>query len=149
MLTNLDDSIEGVNNIDELLEKLSSLDPSEALERALEASNLDDIAKLDRIEELEAQYREFIEQDLSKVADAIEAKRKAQIKDIEEKAKKAADVLDEAEEERVKEPKERKLRVPKERKKGENFANRKKANARNKAGKEEQPKSRPSVEEDK
>ena len=149
MLTNLDDSIEGVNNIDELLEKLSSLDPSEALERALEASNLDDIAKLDRIEELEAQYREFIEQDLSKVADAIEAKRKAQIKDIEEKAKKAADALDEAEEERVKEPKERKLRVPKERKKGENLANRKKANARNKAGKEEQPKSRPSVEEDK
>ena len=149
MLTNLDDSIEGVNNIDELLEKLSSLDPSEALERALEASNLDDIAKLDRIEELEAQYREFIEQDLSKVADAIEAKRKAQIKDIEEKAKKAADALDEAEEKRVKEPKERKLRVPKERKKGENIANRKKANARNKAGKEEQPKSRPSVEEDK
>ena len=149
MLTNLDDSIEGVNNIDELLEKLSSLDPSEALERALEASNLDDIAKLDRIEELEAQYREFIEQDLSKVADAIEAKRKAQIKDIEEKAKKAADALDEAEEKRVKEPKERKLRVPKERKKGENLANRKKANARKKAGKEEQPKSRPSVEEDK
>ena len=149
MLANLDDSIEGVNNIDELLEKLSSLDPSEALERALEASNLDDIAKLDRIEELEAQYREFIEQDLSKVADAIEAKRKAQIKDIEEKAKKAADVLDEAEEERVKEPKERKLRVPKERKKGENLADRKKANARKKAGKEEQPKSRPSVEEDK
>ena len=149
MLANLDDSIEGVNNIDELLEKLSSLDPSEALERALEASNLDDIAKLDRIEELEAQYREFIEQDLSKVADAIEAKRKAQIKDIEEKAKKAADALDEAEEKRVKEPKERKLRVPKERKKGENLANRKKANARKKAGKEEQPKSRPSVEEDK
>lgn len=149
MLANLDDSIEGVNNIDELLEKLSSLDPSEALERALEAGNLDDIAKLDRIEELEAQYREFIEQDLSKVADAIEAKRKAQIKDIEEKAKKAADALDEAEEERVKEPKERKLRVPKERKKGENLANRKKANARKKAGKEEQPKSRPSVEEDK
>ena len=149
MLANLDDSIEGVNNIDELLEKLSSLDPSEALERALEASNLDDIAKLERIEELEAQYREFIEQDLSKVADAIEAKRKAQIKDIEEKAKKAADALDEAEEKRVKEPKERKLRVPKERKKGENLANRKKANARKKAGKEEQPKSRPSVEEDK
>lgn len=149
MLANLDDSIEGVNNIDELLEKLSSLDPSEALERALEASNLDDIAKLDRIEELEAQYREFIDQDLSKVADAIEAKRKAQIKDIEEKAKKAADALDEAEEERVKEPKERKLRVPKERKKGENLADRKKSNARNKAGKEEQPKSRPSVEEDK
>ena len=149
MLANLDDSIEGVNNIDELLEKLSSLDPSEALERALEASNLDDIAKLDRIEELEAQYREFIEQDLSKVADAIEAKRKAQIKDIEEKAKKAADALDEAEEERVKEPKEKKLRVPKERKKEENLANRKKANARNKAGKEEQPKSRPSVQEDK
>ena len=149
MLANLDDSIEGVNNIDELLEKLSSLDPSEALERALEAGNLDDIAKLDRIEELEAQYREFIDQDLSKVADAIEAKRKAQIKDIEEKAKKAADALDEAEEERVKEPKERKLRVPKERKKGENLANRKKANARNKARKEEQPKSRPSVEEDK
>ena len=149
MLANLDDSIEGVNNVDELLEKLSSLDPSEALERALEASNLDDIAKLDRIEELEAQYREFIEQDLSKVADAIEAKRKAQIKDIEEKAKKAADALDEAEEERVKEPKERKLRVPKERKKGKNLADRKKSNARNKAGKEEQPKSRPSVEEDK
>ena len=149
MLANLDDSIEGVNNVDELLEKLSSLDPSEALERALEASNLDDIAKLDRIEELEAQYREFIDQDLSKVADAIEAKRKAQIKDIEEKAKKAADALDEAEEERVKEPKERKLRVPKERKKGENLADRKKANARKKAGKEEQPKSRPSVEEDK
>lgn len=149
MLTNLDDSIEGINNVDELLEKLSSLDPSEALERALEASNLDDIAKLDRIEELEAQYREFIEQDLSKVADAIEAKRKAQIKDIEEKAKKAADALDEAEEERVKEPKERKLRVPKERKKGENLADRKRANTRNKDRKEEQPKSRPSVEEDK
>ena len=149
MLANLDDSIEGVNNVDELLEKLSSLDPSEALERALEASNLDDIAKLDRIEELEAQYREFIDQDLSKVADAIEAKRKAQIKDIEEKAKKAADALDEAEEERVKEPKERKLRVPKERKKRQTLADRKKSNARNKAGKEEQPKSRPSVEEDK
>lgn len=149
MLANLDDSIEGVNNVDELLEKLSSLDPSEALERALEASNLDDIAKLDRIEELEAQYREFIDQDLSKVADAIEAKRKAQIKDIEEKAKKAADALDEAEEERVKEPKERKLREPKERKKGENLADRKRANARNKAEKEEQPKSRPSIAEDK
>lgn len=149
MLDNLDDSIEGVNNIDELLEKLSSLDPSEALERALEASNLDDIAKLDRIEELEAQYREFIDKDLSKIADAIEAKRKAQIKDIEEKAKKAADALDEAEEKRVKEPKERKLKVPKERKKGENLADRKRANARDKAKKEEQPKSRPSVAEDK
>lgn len=149
MLANLDDSIEGVNNVDELLKKLSSVDPSEALERALEASNLDDIAKLDRIEELEAQYREFIEQDLSKVAEAIEAKRKAQIKDIEERAKKAADALDEAEEKRVREPKERKLRVPKERKKGENLANRKKANARNKAEKEEQPKSKSSVAEDK
>ena len=149
MLDNLDDSIEGVNNVDELLEKLSSVDPSEALEKALEASNLDDIAKLDRTEELEAQYREFIEQDLSKVADAIEAKRKAQIKDIEERAKKAADALDEAEEERIKEPKERKIREPKERKKGENLANRKKTTVRGKAGKEEQPKSRPSVEEDK
>lgn len=149
MLANLDDSIEGVNNVDELLEKLSSVDPSEALEKALESSNLDDIAKLDKIEELEAQYREFIDQDLSKVADAIEAKRKAQIKDIEEKAKKAADALDKSEEERVKEPKERKLREPKERKKGENFANRRKANARSKVEKEEQPKSRPSVAEDK
>ena len=149
MLDNLDDSIEGVNNVDELLEKLSSVDPSEALEKALEASNLDDIAKLDRIEELEAQYREFIEQDLSKVADAIEAKRKAQIKDIEEKAKKAADALDEAEEERIKEPKERKLRVPKERKKRQTLSDRKKTTVRGKAGKEEQPNSRPSVEEDK
>ena len=149
MLDNLDDSIEGVNNVDELLEKLSSVDPSEALEKALEASNLDDIAKLDRIEELEAQYREFIEQDLSKVADAIEAKRKAQIKDIEEKAKKAADALDEVEEKRIKEPKERKLRVPKERKKRQTLADRKKTTVRGKAGKEEQPKSRPSVKEDK
>lgn len=149
MLDNLDDSIEGVNNIDELLEKLSSVDPSEALEKALEASNLDDVAKLDRIEELEAQYREFIEQDLSKVADAIEAKRKAQIEDIEEKAKKAADALDKSEEERIKEPKERKLRVPKERKKRQTLSDRKKTTVRGKAGKEEQPKSRPSVEEDK
>ena len=149
MLDNLDDSIEGVNNVDELLEKLSSVDPSEALEKALEASNLDDIAKLDKIEELEAQYREFIEQDLSKVADAIEAKRKAQIKDIEEKAKKAADALDEAEEKRIKEPKERKLRVPKDRKKRQTLSDRKKTTVRGKAGKEEQPKSRPSVEEDK
>ena len=140
MLSNLDDSIEGVNNVDELLKKLSSVDPSEALEKALEASNLDDIAKLDKIEELEAQYREFIEQDLSKVADAIEAKRKAQIKDIEERAKKAADALDKSEEEKIKEPKERKLRVPKERKK---------TTVRGKARKEEQPKSRPSIEEDK
>lgn len=149
MLANLDDSIEGVNNVDELLEKLSSVDPSEALEKALEASNLDDIAKLDRIEELEAQYREFIDQDLSKVADAIEAKRKAQIEDIEEKAKKAADALDEAEEERIKEPKERKIREPKERKKRQTLSDRKKATVRGKAEKEEQPKSRPSVEEDK
>lgn len=149
MLANLDDSIEGVNNVDELLEKLSSVDPSEALEKALEASNLDDIAKLDRIEELEAQYREFIEQDLSKVADAIEAKRKAQIKDIEEKAKKAADALDEAEEKRVREPKERKIREPKERKKRQTLSDRKKTTVRGKAEKEEQPKSRPSVEEDK
>lgn len=149
MLDNLDDSIEGVNNVDELLEKLSSVDPSEALEKALEASNLDDIAKLDRIEELEAQYREFIEQDLSKVADAIEAKRKAQIEDIEEKAKKAADALDKAEEERIKEPKERKIREPKERKKRQTLSDRKKTTVRDKAGKEEQPKSRPSVEEDK
>lgn len=149
MLANLDDSIEGVNNVDELLEKLSSLDPSEALEKALEASNLDDVAKLDKIEELEAQYREFIDQDLSKVADAIEAKRKAQIKNMEERAKRAADALDKTEEERIKEPKERKLRVPKERKKGENLANRRKANARTKTEKEEQPKSKPSVEEDK
>ena len=149
MLDNLDDSIEGVNNVDELLEKLSSVDPSEALEKALEASNLDDIAKLDRIEELEAQYREFIEQDLSKVADAIEAKRKAQIEDIEEEAKKAADALDEAEEERIKEPKERKLRVPKERKKRQTLSDRKKTTVRGKAEKEEQPNSRPSVEEDK
>lgn len=149
MLANLDDSIEGVNNVDELLEKLSSVDPSEALEKALEASNLDDIAKLDKIEELEAQYREFIEQDLSKVADAIEAKRKAQIEDIEERAKKAADALDEAEEERIKEPKERKIREPKERKKRQTLADRKKTTVRGKAKKEEQPKSRPSVEEDK
>lgn len=149
MLANLDDSIEGVNNVDELLEKLSSVDPSEALEKALEASNLDDIAKLDRIEELEAQYREFIEQDLSKVADAIEAKRKAQIKDIEERAKKAADALDEAEEKRVREPKERKIREPKERKKRQTLSDRKKTTVRGKAGKEEQPKSRPSIEEDK
>lgn len=149
MLANLDDSIEEVNNVDELLEKLSSVDPSEALERALEASNLDDIAKLDKIEELEAQYREFIEQDLSKVADAIEAKRKAQIKDIEERAKKAADALDKAEEERIKEPKERKIREPKERKKRQTLYDRKKTSVRGKAGKEEQPKSRPSVEEDK
>jgi hypothetical protein len=149
MLANLDDSIEGVNNVDELLEKLSSLDPSEALEKALEASNLDDVAKLDKIEELEAQYREFIDQDLSKVADAIEAKRKAQIKNMEERAKRAADALDKTEEERIKEPKERKLREPKERKKGENLANRRKANARTKTKKEEQPKSKPSVEEDK
>ena len=149
MLDNLDDSIEGVNNVDELLEKLSSVDPSEALEKALGASNLDDIAKLDRIEELEAQYREFIEQDLSKVADAIEAKRKAQIEDIEERAKKAADALDKSEEERIKEPKERKLRVPKDRKKRQTLSDRKKTTVRGKAGKEEQPKSRPSVEEDK
>ena len=149
MLANLDDSIEGVNNVDELLKKLSSVDPSEALEKALEASNLDDIAKLDKIEELEAQYREFIEQDLSKVADAIEAKRKAQIKDIEERAKKAADALDEAEEKRVREPKERKIREPKERKKRQTLSDRKKTTVRGKAGKEEQPKSRPSIEEDK
>ena len=149
MLSNLDDSIEGVNNVDELLKKLSSVDPSEALEKALEASNLDDIAKLDKIEELEAQYREFIEQDLSKVADAIEAKRKAQIKDIEERAKKAADALDEAEEKRVREPKERKIREPKERKKRQTLSDRKKTTVRGKAGKEEQPKSRPSIEEDK
>ena len=149
MLANLDDSIEGVNNVDELLKKLSSVDPSEALEKALEASNLDDIAKLDKIEELEAQYREFIEQDLSKVAEAIEAKRKAQIKDIEERAKKAADALDKSEEERIKEPKERKIREPKERKKRQTLSDRKKTTVRGKAGKEEQPKSRPSVEEDK
>lgn len=149
MLSNLDDSIEGVNNVDELLKKLSSVDPSEALEKALEASNLDDIAKLDKIEELEAQYREFIEQDLSKVADAIEAKRKAQIKDIEERAKKAADALDEAEEKRVREPKERKIREPKERKKRQTLSDRKKTTVRGKAGKEEQPKSKPSIEEDK
>ena len=57
--------------------------------------------------------------------------------------------LDEAEEKRIKEPKERKLRVPKERKKRQTLSDRKKTTIRGKAEKEEQPKSRPSVEEDK
>ena len=53
-----------------------------------------------------------MDNNLSKVADAMEAKRKAQIDDIEEKAKRAADALDKKE--KITPPKEKKLREPKE-----------------------------------
>ena len=108
------EALDEVDSVDEFLNKFKSLDPNEALEDALETSNLDDLEKLDKLEDLAAQYKEFMDNNLSKVADAIEAKRKAQIDDIEEKAKRAADALDKKE--KITPPKEKKLREPKEKK---------------------------------
>lgn len=140
------EALDGVDNVNEFLDKFKSLDPNEALEDALETSNLDDLEKLDKLEDLAAQYKEFMDNNLSKVADAIEAKRKAQIDDIEEKAKRAADALDKKE--KITPPKEKKLREPKE-KKGTTLADRQKNKRKENNKRAEQPKERPNIDETK
>lgn len=140
------EALSGVDSVNEFLNKFKSLNPNEALEDALETSNLDDLEKLDKLEDLAAQYKEFMNNNLSKVADAIEAKRKAQIDDIEEKAKRAADALDKKE--KITPPKERKLREPKE-KKGTTLADRRKNKRKEDNKRAEQPKERPNINETK
>lgn len=140
------EALDGVDSVNEFLDKFKSLDPNEALEDALETSNLDDLEKLDKLEDLAAQYKEFMDNNLSKVADAIEAKRKAQIDDIEEKAKRAADALDKKE--KITPPKEKKLREPKE-KKGTTLADRRKNKRKEDNKRTEQPKERPNIDETK
>lgn len=140
------EALDGVDSVNEFLDKFKSLDPNEALEDALETSNLDDLEKLDKLEDLAAQYKEFMDNNLSKVADAIEAKRKAQIDDIEEKAKRAADALDKKE--KITPPKEKKLREPKE-KKGTTLADRQKNKRKEDNKRTEQPKERPNIDETK
>lgn len=140
------EALDEVDSVNEFLDKFKSLDPNEALEDALETSNLDDLEKLDKLEDLAAQYKEFMDNNLSKVADAIEAKRKAQIDDIEEKAKRAADALDKKE--KITPPKEKKLREPKE-KKGTTLADRQKNKRKEDNKRAEQPKERPNINETK
>lgn len=140
------EALDEVDSVNEFLNKFKSLDPNEALENALETSNLDDLEKLDKLEDLAAQYKEFMDNNLSKVADAIEAKRKAQIDDIEEKAKRAADALDKKE--KITPPKEKKLREPKE-KKGTTLADRQKNKRKEDNKRTEQPKERPNIDETK
>lgn len=140
------EALDEVDSVDEFLDKFKSLDPNEALEDALETSNLDDLEKLDKLEDLAAQYKEFMDNNLSKVADAMEAKRKAQIDDIEEKAKRAADALDKKE--RITPPKKKKLREPKE-KKGTTLADRQKNKRKEDNKRAEQPKERPNIDETK
>lgn len=140
------EALDEVDSVNEFLDKFKSLDPNEALEDALETSNLDDLEKLDKLEDLAAQYKEFMDNNLSKVADAIEAKRKAQIDDIEEKAKRAADALDKKE--KIAPPKEKKLREPKE-KKGTTLADRQKNKRKEDNKRVEQPKERPNIDETK
>ena len=140
------EALDEVDSVNEFLNKFKSLDPNEALENALETSNLDDLEKLDKLEDLAAQYKEFMDNNLSKVADAIEAKRKAQIDDIEEKAKRAADALDKKE--KITPPKEKKLREPKE-KKGTTLADRRKNKRKEDNKRTEQPKERPNIDETK
>lgn len=140
------EALDEVDSVNEFLDKFKSLDPNEALEDALETSNLDDLEKLDKLEDLAAQYKEFMSNNLSKVADAIEAKRKAQIDDIEEKAKKAADALDKKE--KITPPKGKKLREPKE-KKGTTLADRRKNKRKEDNKRAEQPKERPNIDETK
>ena len=140
------EALDEVDSINEFLDKFKSLDPNEALEDALETSNLDDLEKLDKLEDLAAQYKEFMDNNLSKVADAMEAKRKAQIDDIEEKAKRAADALDKKE--KITPPKEKKLREPKE-KKGTTLADRRKNKRKEDNKRTEQPKERPNIDETK
>ena len=140
------EALDEVDSVNEFLDKFKSLDPNEALEDALETSNLDDLEKLDKLEDLAAQYKEFMDNNLSKVADAIEAKRKAQIDDIEEKAKRAADALDKKE--KITPPKEKKLREPKE-KKGTTLADRRKNKRKEDNKRAEQPKERPNIDETK
>ena len=140
------EALDEVDSVNEFLDKFKSLDPNEALENALETSNLDDLEKLDKLEDLAAQYKEFMDNNLSKVADAIEAKRKAQIDDIEEKAKRAADALDKKE--KITPPKEKKLREPKE-KKGTTLADRRKNKRKEDNKRAEQPKERPNIDETK
>lgn len=140
------EALDGVDSVNEFLNKFKSLDPNEALEDALETSNLDDLEKLDKLEDLAAQYKEFMDNNLSKVADAIEAKRKAQIDDIEEKAKRAADALDKKE--KITPPKEKKLREPKE-KKDTTLADRRKNKRKEDNKRTEQPKERPNIGETK
>ena len=140
------EALDEVDSVNEFLNKFKSLDPNEALEDALETSNLDDLEKLDKLEDLAAQYKEFMDNNLSKVADAIEAKRKAQIDDIEEKAKRAADALDKKE--KITPPKEKKLREPKE-KKGTTLADRRKNKRKEDNKRAEQPKERPNIDETK
>ena len=140
------EALDEVDSVNEFLDKFKSLDPNEALEDAIETSNLDDLEKLDKLEDLAAQYKEFMDNNLSKVADAIEAKRKAQIDDIEEKAKRAADALDKKE--KITPPKEKKLREPKE-KKGTTLADRQKNKRKEDNKRTEQPKERPNIDETK
>lgn len=140
------EALDEVDSVNEFLDKFKSLDPNEALEDALETSNLDDLEKLDKLEDLAAQYKEFMDNNLSKVADAIEAKRKAQIDDIEEKAKRAADALDKKE--KIAPPKEKKLREPKE-KKSTTLADRQKNKRKEDNKRVEQPKERPNIDETK
>ena len=140
------EALDEVDSVNEFLNKFKSLDPNEALEDALETSNLDDLEKLDKLEDLAAQYKEFMDNNLSKVADAIEAKRKAQIDDIEEKAKRAADALDKKE--KITPPKEKKLKEPKE-KKGTTLADRQKNKRKEDNKRTEQPKERPNIDETK
>lgn len=140
------EALDEVDSVNEFLDKFKSLDPNEALEDALETSNLDDLEKLDKLEDLAAQYKEFMDNNLSKVADAIEAKRKAQIDDIEEKAKRAADALDKKE--KIAPPKEKKLREPKE-KKSTTLADRQKNKRKEDNKRAEQPKERPNIDETK
>ena len=140
------EALDEVDSVNEFLNKFKSLDPNEALENALETSNLDDLEKLDKLEDLAAQYKEFMDNNLSKVADAIEAKRKAQIDDIEEKAKRAADALDKKE--KITPPKEKKLREPKE-KKDTTLADRRKNKRKEDNKRTEQPKERPNIDETK
>lgn len=140
------EALDEVDSVNEFLDKFKSLDPNETLEDALETSNLDDLEKLDKLEDLAAQYKEFMDNNLSKVADAIEAKRKAQIDDIEEKAKRAADALDKKE--KITPPKEKKLREPKE-KKSTTLADRQKNKRKEDNKRVEQPKERPNIDETK
>lgn len=97
----IEKEIDNVDNLEELLERLKKNEQIGDDIDALLDENLDDVAKLDEKEKLEAAFRDFINSDkVSKIADTLEAQERSSQEKVETEIKKRADKLDETEDKR-------------------------------------------------
>lgn len=118
----IENEIEGVNNIDELLEALRKKESyGEETDKILGNSIEDEVKNLDAKEELEAQFREFINSDeISKIAASLDAverhNQEKQDKYLEEASKAMDGAEDKKDDDSLEQrtPKEKELKESKE-----------------------------------